>query len=386
MLYTCQEVRSRPARAAAITRVPRRRSSASGSSAETIAELPGGRPRPSRKRLARRRLCSWIASIPISSSSSSVGAVAIQGNQAGLRSKRRASLARRSGGAVVGRVGVLARVPAGRDRRELVVQLRPHAHEGGSARGAEPLVGAAGEHVDAARVDGKPAARLRRVHHQARVVGGGGLDHRVEVGELTGGRLDHAHRDDVGALVDRIGQPGHRHALDLDAALLRQERPQERGELRLGRDHACAVRQRRRDKADHAGRVRADRDPTRSVRRPFARTTRGRPRSSRPSPPSSCVRRASRRARPEAPPTPASAAGRSSRCSGRASRAARAAARPRSSPAPTLTRPWCACNPEAGAKVQGSVRGNPRCHGRARRETIACTKSHPTPNWTNRLT
>ena len=64
----------------------------------TIAESPGSRPRPARKRLARATSCSWIASTPICSITASVGAVATHMNQAGDVSSLRALSARRSGG------------------------------------------------------------------------------------------------------------------------------------------------------------------------------------------------------------------------------------------------------------------------------------------------
>jgi len=58
-----------------------------------------------------------------------------------------------------------------------------------------------------------------------------GVDDRVHARELAGGRLHDAHRDDVGALVDRPREVGHRDALDLDAATLGEEGPQQRREL-----------------------------------------------------------------------------------------------------------------------------------------------------------
>jgi hypothetical protein len=84
-------------------------------------------------------------------------------------------------------VGIIARVPAGRDRREPLVQFGADAHEGGPARGAEPLVGAARQHVDTRGVDREPATRLRRVHHHERAVRRGGLHHRIEIRKFSRG-------------------------------------------------------------------------------------------------------------------------------------------------------------------------------------------------------
>jgi hypothetical protein len=80
-------------------------SRACGTSVVTIAESPGSRPRPARKRLASARSCAWISSTPMRLISSSAGAVPTQENQAGEVSKRRASAASLSGGPKVASSG-----------------------------------------------------------------------------------------------------------------------------------------------------------------------------------------------------------------------------------------------------------------------------------------
>ena len=76
----------------------RSRSSPPGRSTETIAEFDGSSPIPARNRFASATLCSLIASMPISLSSSSAGRAPTHENQAGEVSRRRASSASRSGG------------------------------------------------------------------------------------------------------------------------------------------------------------------------------------------------------------------------------------------------------------------------------------------------
>ena len=89
--------RTDPARVEA--RMPARssREDASGTATLTIAELDGSSPRPARNAFASATSCSWIRSIPIDSTSSSVAAQPIQENQAGELSNRRASSESRSG-------------------------------------------------------------------------------------------------------------------------------------------------------------------------------------------------------------------------------------------------------------------------------------------------
>src|SRR5580765_6457589 len=93
----CHDVRSMPARTAAWIPAAASFSAASGASDITIAELPGSRPSPARKRLARPTSWSLIAPTPSRSIVASVGAVATHMYQAGDVSSLRALAASRRG-------------------------------------------------------------------------------------------------------------------------------------------------------------------------------------------------------------------------------------------------------------------------------------------------
>ena len=88
-------------------------------------------------------------------------------------------------------VGALERHPARHRRAELADQLTPHVDEARAPRREQPLLPAAGQHVDrdARRSTGSWPTRLNGVHHElrARAPGGGGERgevHPVAVAEL----------------------------------------------------------------------------------------------------------------------------------------------------------------------------------------------------------
>ena len=91
-------------------------------------------------------------------------------------------------------------------------------------------------------------------------MGIGGLDHGVERGHLAGGGLDHAHRDDIRAFVHRLGHLVHRHAGDLDAAALGEERPEQGRLVQHVRVPGEGSRQRVGEGSEDDRDCRADRD------------------------------------------------------------------------------------------------------------------------------
>ena len=87
-------------------------------SQNTIAELLGSSPSPARKRFASARSCSWIASTPTRSITSSAAAVATHMNQAGEVSSRRALVGEAKRPAEERLQRILSRVPAGGMRND----------------------------------------------------------------------------------------------------------------------------------------------------------------------------------------------------------------------------------------------------------------------------
>ena len=226
---------------------PRARASRAASSAsqKTIAESPGSSPRPARKRFARATSCSLIASTPISSITARAGAVADPHEP-----RRRGIETPGARGEPEGRAEerlerILARVPPCRLGRDVREELGTDRHERGPARRHHPLVGVSYDHVEAARLERQPADRLRRIHDRQHVVIGRSRGDRVEVRDLARGHLHRAEGDDVDVSVDLSSEFGGGHESDRDsAALLHEERKEQRCELDVGRQHARAVRDR----------------------------------------------------------------------------------------------------------------------------------------------
>ena len=253
--------------------------------------------------------------MPISSSSASAGAAPTQLCQAGDVSRRRASVASRSGPPKYEACDVLAGVPAGRRRDDPGEPLRRDRHVRRAARREQPLVArrrrrrrSRTRRAGATRRPGsrRPASALRGRCAAAAIAS------RSATSPVAICTALNATTSVVPSIAPASSAAGT--VRTVTPVRLDEERKERRGELDVRREDARSVRQRRGDEADEARDRRADGDRRRRAPRRAERTTPAPPRSTRPTAPSSSGPCASRRAPPGAHPRPAAAAARSSQC------------------------------------------------------------------------
>ncbi len=176
-------------------------------------------------------------------------------------SSRRALCASRSGAAEERLQRIVACVPPCCVRNDRSRPVAADRHERRTPRRHQPLVGVRDDHVEARRIEGKPAGGLRRVDDGQHAVLLRGRRDGAQVGDLARRHLHRAERDDVHVRADRVGElvrcdEPNRHA----AVLLHQEREEERGELDVGRQYPRSVRNGRGDLTHERRDVRPDRD------------------------------------------------------------------------------------------------------------------------------
>lgn len=107
------------------------------------------------------------------------------------------------------------------------------------------LVGAAGQVVEAGRVEREPAAGLGRVEEGRAALRPRGVGDLLELGDPPVRRLHGAQRHEIDARPELVGDPFERNGHDPHPALaLDQEREQHRGEVLVGTQHRSARRQR----------------------------------------------------------------------------------------------------------------------------------------------